>query len=141
MSTEKMHMHSTAVINGDLKFTNVGQILKSRTFGQLMSIFVKELSVRKSRKIKALKPFMKESGTFDSRRFQDFLILLNMKPLSEVLESDYFDIHYSIEEYKELMLDFLEGFYNYWRNIQRFMVKNEQYSSDDATKRSKAHSL
>lgn len=138
---ENISVHRTAVINGDLNFTNVGQILKSRTFGKMIKTFVEELEVRHSRKLKAVIPFRDAEKSFDLERFRDFIILLNMKPLKEVMRTDYFDIQYGVDEYTAIMLDFLEGFYNYWRNIQRFMVKHEAYSPEDGAKRSKAHSL
>ncbi len=131
----------TCVINGDLKFTNVGRILKSKTFGKMLEIFVNELETRHSKKLKAIKPFRNTNMQFETEKFRDFLILLNMKPLKEVMVSGYFDIQYGVDEYSTALLNFLEGLYNYWRNIQRFMVKNEPYMSDDDSKRSKAHSL
>lgn len=131
----------TCVINGDLKFTNVGRILKSKTFGKMLEIFVNELEMRHSKKLKAIKPFRNTNMQFETEKFRDFLILLNMKPLKEVMVSGYFDIQYGVDEYSTALLNFLEGLYNYWRNIQRFMVKNEPYMSDDDSKRSKAHSL
>ncbi|MDO4288865.1 MAG: hypothetical protein Q4C55_06725 [Eubacterium sp.] len=138
---ENTNIHRTAVINGDLKFTNVGQILKSRTFGKMLNNFVEELESRHSKRLKAIKPFRNEAKQFDTEKFRDFLILLNMKPLKEVMVSGYFDIQYGVDEYATAMLEFLEGLYNYWRNFQRFMVKNEPYIADDESKRSKAHSL
>ena len=138
---QNVNVHHTAVINGDLKFTNVGQILKSKTFGKMLETFVGELESRHSKKLKAIKPFRNSAKQFDTEKFRDFLILLNMKPLREVMISGYFDIQYGVDEYSTAMLDFLEGLYNYWRNIQRFMVKNEVYVADNDSKRSKAHSL
>ncbi|MEG0378514.1 MAG: hypothetical protein RR614_08550, partial [Eubacterium sp.] len=112
---ENISVHRTAVINGDLNFTNVGQILKSRTFGKMIKTFVEELEVRHSRKLKAVIPFRDAEKSFDLERFRDFIILLNMKPLKEVMRTGYFDIQYGVDEYTAIMLDFLEGFYNYWR--------------------------
>lgn len=138
---QMMEEHKTVVIKGDLKFTNVSQILKSKTIGRMIESFVDELEKRHSHKLKAVKPFRTASRDFDTERFRDFIILLNMKPLREIMSAGYFDIQYGVEEYSVALVEFLEGFYNYWRNLQRFMVKNEPYSTDDGAKRSKAHSL
>ena len=138
---ENMNVHRSIVINGDLKFTNVSRVLQSKTFGKMITTFVNELEIRHSRKLKAVIPFRDENKSFDLEKFRDFVTLLNMKSLKDVMRSGYFDIQYGVDEYTAIMLDFLEGFYNYWRNIQRFMVKNETYNPDDGAKRSKAHSL
>lgn len=138
---DKITMHSTAVINGDLRFTNVSQILKSGNFGNILNAYVQELEERHSQKLKAVKPFRDASMAFNTERFRDFLILVNIKPLREVMESGYFHIEYSLEEYSAALLNFFEGFYNYWRTIQRFMVKHEKYSKNSETKRSKTQSL
>ena len=85
----------TCVINGDLKFTNVGRILKSKTFGKMLEIFVNELEMRHSKKLKAIKPFRNTNMQFETEKFRDFLILLNMKPLKEVMVSGYFCLLYT----------------------------------------------
>lgn len=138
---ENMNIHKTVVLNGDLKFTNVNRILKSDTLGNMLKDFVKDLEERHSHRLKAIKPFRTASREFDLERFRDFIILLNINPLKDVMSAGYFDVQYGVEEYGDALVEFIEGFYSFWRNLQRFMVKNEAYSSDDNAKQSKAHSL
>lgn len=131
---------STIVINGDVRYTNSGQILQSRTFRELLEEFVAHLESKRSRKLKAIAPF-KADGEFDINKFIDFLILLNMKPLKQIMQDGYFDIPFTFEEYAPKLTAFLESFYSYWRNIQRFMVKHETYNKESEHKISKAHSM
>lgn len=135
------HTHLTAVINGDLRFNSIGQILQSDTFGKFISAYVEELEIRHSKKLKAIKAFRDEEMKFDAEEFKDFLILLNSRCLEKVMESNYFKIEYTVEEYAPIIMDFFEGFYNYWRSAQRFMVRTEKYTINNGAKRSKTQSL
>ncbi len=135
-----LNTHETVVINGDLRFTNTGQILRSEVFSHLLLMYIEELTTRRSRKLKAIKPFMKD-GEFEESKFIDFLILLNMKPLTDILKEGYFDITYSEDEYASKLMAFCEGLYNYWRSLQRFMIKHEDFSVNVQARSSKAHSL
>lgn len=67
--------------------------------------------------------------------------MLNINSLDEIIKSGYFDIQFTYEEYSQLFLVSWKDFYNYWRSIQRFMIKTDEYSPDENTKRSKAYSL
>ena len=138
---KKVNPNRTVVINGDLSFTNTGrQILQSGRFKKILRQYLAQLEKNRSRKLKAIRPFIK-NGEFQEDKFTDFLILLNMKPLSEIMKEGYFDITYSEDEYGNVLVLFLEGLYNYWRNLQRFMVKNEAYVNDSSARTSKGHSL
>jgi len=141
MQEDYFNLERTAIIKGDLKYTNIGQIIKSSFFKKLIKTFIKELEVKKSYLIKTLEPFQNENRDFNEREFIDFVYLLNINSLEEIIRSGYFDIQMTYEEYSQLFLGFLEGFYNYWRGIQRFMIKMDGYSPDESTKRSKAFSL
>lgn len=141
MESKNINLERTALIKGDLKFTNFGQLIKSTLFRKLIKTFINELTVKKSYLLKTLEPFESDKGEFNETAFIDFVYLLNINSLDEIIQSGYFDIQFTYEEYSQLFLGFLEGFYNYWRSIQRFMIKTDEYSSDEKTKRSKAHSL
>ncbi|MEO1816860.1 MAG: hypothetical protein ABGU93_14870 [Acetobacterium sp.] len=141
MESKNINLERTALIKGDLKFTNFGQLIKSTLFRKLVKTFIDELTVKKSYLLKTLEPFENNEGEFNETAFIDFVYLLNINSLDEIIQSGYFDIQFTYEEYSQLFLGFLEGFYNYWRSIQRFMIKTDEYSSDEKTKRSKAHSL
>ncbi|KNZ40435.1 hypothetical protein [Acetobacterium bakii] len=141
MKPNNSNLQRIALIKGDLKFTNFGQIIKSTLFKELIGTFVDELKMKKSYLTKTLDPFLNEEGQFEENKFIDFVYLLNLNTLEEIIETGYFNIHSTNKEYAPLVLGFLEGFYNYWRNIQRFMIKMDGYSLDENTKRSKAHSL
>ncbi|MGI6108837.1 MAG: hypothetical protein ACOYB8_03215 [Eubacteriaceae bacterium] len=136
----KVNPHRTVVINGDLKFTNPGQILQSAEFTELLRQYIGQLEKNRSRKLKAVRPFI-HNGDFNEDKFIDFLILLNMKPLADIMKEGYFDISYSEDEYADSLGLFIEGLYNFWRNLQRFMVKNETYVDSAGVMNSKAHSL
>jgi len=141
MESKNINLERTALIKGDLKFTSFGQLIKSTLFKKLVRTFIDELTVKKSYLIKTLEPFENEKGEFNETAFVDFVYLLNINPLEEIIKSGYFDIQVTHEEYSQLFLGFLEGFYNYWRTIKRFMIKTDEYSADENTKRSKAYSL
>ena len=141
MKAENTNLERIAIIKGDLKFINYGQIIRSSLFKKLIKTFVKELEVKKSHLIETLEPFKNEKGDFEESKFIDFIYLLNINTLEEIIESGYFNITSNYKDYSPLILGFLEGFYNYWRNIQRFMIKTDIYSDDENIKRSKAHSL
>jgi hypothetical protein len=141
MKSYNTTLERTALIKGDLHFTRFGQIIKSTLFRKLMKTFVKELEVKKSSLVLAIEPFYNDDGEFLEDAFFDFIYLLNINRLEEIMQSGYFDIKVSYEEYSSLFVGFLEGFYNYWRSIQRFMVKTDSYSPDENVKRSKAFSL
>ncbi|MBU4440375.1 MAG: hypothetical protein KJ779_12460 [Firmicutes bacterium] len=141
MESKNINLERTALIKGDLKFTNFGQIIKSNLFKKLIKTFIDELTVKKSYLLKTLEPFENQKGEFNESAFIDFVYLLNINSLDEIIRSGYFDIQFTYEEYSQLFLGFLEGFYNYWRSIQRFMIKTDEYSPDENTKRSKAYSL
>ena len=141
MESKNINLERTALIKGDLKFTNFGQIIKSTLFRKLVKTFIAELTVKKSYLLKTLEPFENSKGEFNETAFIDFVYLLNINSLEEIIQSGYFDIQFTYEEYSQLFLGFLEGFYNYWRSIQRFMIKTDEYSPDENTKRSKAYSL
>lgn len=141
MKAENTNLERIAIIKGDLKFINYGQIIRSSLFKKLIKTFVKELEVKKSHIVETLEPFKNEKGDFEESRFIDFIYLLNINTLEEIIESGYFNIMSNYKDYSPLILGFLEGFYNYWRNIQRFMIKTDIYSDDENIKRSKAHSL
>jgi uncharacterized pyridoxamine 5'-phosphate oxidase family protein len=141
MESKNINLQRTALIKGDLKFTNFGQLIKSTLFKNLVKTFIDELTVKKSYLLKTLEPFENNKGEFNETAFVDFVYLLNINSLDEIIQSGYFDIQFTYEEYSQLFLGFLEGFYNYWRSMQRFMIKTDEYSSDEKTKRSKAHSL
>jgi len=141
MESKNINLERTALIKGDLKFTNFGQIIKSTLFKKLVKTFIDELTVKKSYLLQTLEPFKNGKGEFNETAFIDFVYLLNINALDEIIQSGYFDIQFTYEEYSQLFLGFLEGFYNYWRSIQRFMIKTDEYSPDENTKRSKAYSL
>ncbi|WP_303871331.1 hypothetical protein [Acetobacterium wieringae] len=141
MESKNLNLERTALIKGDLKFTNFGQIIKSTLFKKLVTTFIDELTVKKSYLLQTLEPFKNDKGEFNKTAFIDFVYLLNINSLDEIIHSGYFDIQFTYEEYSQLFLGFLEGFYNYWRSIQRFMIKTDAYSPDENTKRSKAYSL
>lgn len=141
MESKNINLERTALIKGDLKFTNFGQIIKSNLFKKLVRTFIDELTVKKSYLLQTLEPFKNGKGEFNETAFIDFVYLLNINSLDEIIQSGYFDIQFTYEEYSQLFLGFLEGFYNYWRSIQRFMIKTDEYSPDENTKRSKAYSL
>ncbi|MBI4857627.1 MAG: hypothetical protein HY818_12880 [Acetobacterium woodii] len=141
MESKNINLERTALIKGDLKFTNFGQIIKSNLFKKLIKTFIDELTVKKSYLLKTLEPFENQKSEFNESAFVDFVYLLNINSLDEIIRSGYFDIQFTYEEYSQLFLGFLEGFYNYWRSIQRFMIKTDEYSPDENTKRSKAYSL
>ena len=141
MESKNMNLKRTALIKGDLKFTNFGQIVKSTLFRKLIKTFIDELTVKKSHLLKVLEPFNNEQGEFNETAFIDFVYLLNINPLDEIMQSGYFEIRFSHQEYAQLFLGFLEGLYNYWRSIQRFMIKTDAYNPVEKTKRSKAYSL
>ena len=102
---ENMNVHRSIVINGDLKFTNVSRVLQSKTFGKMITTFVNELEIRHSRKLKAVIPFRDENKSFDLEKFRDFVTLLNMKPLKDVMRSGYFDIQYGVDAVSYTHLD------------------------------------
>ncbi|URN85806.1 hypothetical protein [Acetobacterium wieringae] len=141
MESKNINLKRTALIKGDLKFTNFGQIIKSTLFKKLVKTFIDELTVKKSYLLQTLEPFKNGKGEFNETAFIDFVYLLNINSLDEIIQSGYFEIQFTYEEYSQLFLGFLEGFYNYWRSIQRFMIKTDVYSPDENTKRSKAYSL
>lgn len=141
MESKNINLERTALIKGDLKFTNFGQIIKSTLFKKLVRTFIDELTVKKSYLLQTLEPFKNGKGEFNETAFIDFVYLLNINSLDEIIQSGYFEIQFTYEEYSQLFLGFLEGFYNYWRSIQRFMIKTDVYSPDENTKRSKAYSL
>jgi len=141
MESKNINLERTALIRGELKFTNFGQIIKSALFKNLLKTFIDELTLKKSYLLQTLKPFEDKKGQFKETAFIDFVYLLNINSLDEIIRSGYFDIQFSYEEYSQLFLGFLEGFYNYWRSIQRFMIKTDEYNPDEKTKRSKAYSL
>lgn len=141
MESKNINLERTALIKGDLKFTNFGQIIKSSLFKKLIKTFINELEVKKSYLLKTLEPFQNEKKEFNENAFIDFVYLLNINSLDEIIRSGYFDIQFTHEEYSQLFLGFLEGFYNYWRSIQRFMIKTDKYDVDESAKRSKAYSL
>lgn len=138
--SKKVDPNRTIVINGNTRVTGPGQILKSETFKGVLENYLKKLKKNRSRKLKAVRPFL-DGDTFREEKFVDFLILLNMRPLTEIMREGYFDIPYTSEEYAHALAPFLEGLYNYWRNRQRFMIKEESYEEDALGKNSKAHSL
>ncbi len=141
MKSFNTKLKGTALIQGDLHFTRFGQIIKSTLFRKLIKIFVEELELRKSELVLVLEPFYDEDGAFKDEAFIDFIYLLNINTLEEIIKSEYFNINMSHEDYSKLFIGFLEGFYNYWRTMQRFMFKQDSYSQDEKVKRSKAHSL
>ncbi|MDD3307123.1 MAG: hypothetical protein PHO29_08530 [Acetobacterium sp.] len=141
MESKNINLERTALIRGELKFTNFGQIIKSALFKNLLKTFIDELTLKKSYLLQTLKPFEDKKGQFKETAFIDFVYLLNINSLDEIIRSGYFEIQFSYEEYSQLFLGFLEGFYNYWRSIQRFMIKTDEYNPDEKTKRSKAYSL
>ncbi|WKY49122.1 hypothetical protein Q5O24_07380 [Eubacteriaceae bacterium ES3] len=141
MKSYNTNLERTALIKGDLHFTRFGQIIKSTLFRNLMKTFIDELEVKKSSLVLAIEPFYTDEGEFLEDAFFDFIYLLNINGLEEIMKSGYFDIKVSYDEYSALFVGFLESFYNYWRSVQRFMVKTDSYSSDEKVKRSKAHSL
>ncbi len=133
--------HQTYVISGDVKYTTMSQILRSERFDQLLRNFVEELRRRRSRKLGAIHPFLDERGNFDVEKFKDFLILLNVKSLKSIVEAGYFSVEVDCRHYTSVLKEFLERLYNYWRSMDRFMVKNEAYIEEHYAQRSKAHSL
>ncbi len=138
---KQTNLERTALIKGDLKFTSFGQLIKAPLFKKLVKTFVKELELKKSYLVKTIEPFKNEKGEFENETFIDFIYLLNINSLQEIIESGYFNIQSTYAEYFPLLLGFVEGIYNYWRSIQRFMIKMDDYSPDENIKRSKAHSL
>ncbi len=141
MKAVNTNLKRTALIEGDLHFTRFGQIIKSTLFRTLIRTFVKELELIKSDLVLVVEPFYDDEGAFKEESFIDFIYLLNINRLEEIMKSGYFDINLSHEEYGKSFIGFLEGFYNYWRSMQRFMFKQDSYSQDEKVKRSKAHSL
>ncbi|NLN98388.1 MAG: hypothetical protein GX127_08445 [Eubacteriaceae bacterium] len=133
--------NKTYVISGDVKYTTMSQLLRSEKFNQLLYDFVEELRKRRSRKLRAIHPFVDDEGQFDAEMFKDFLILLNVKSLKDIIEAEYFNIHEDCHRYASVLKEFLERLYNYWRSMDRFMVKNEVYVEEHHAQRSKAHSL
>ncbi len=131
----------SVIIRGDISFTNVSQLFSSGLFQWMISNFIERLEKRNSPLLKVLAPFKKEDGSYDRQRFISFIYLLNLNSLEDILESKYFEIEIDNEEYTRKMENFVESLYNYWRSIQRFMVKQESYSSVEERRRAKAYAL
>jgi len=128
-------------IRGDISYSNVSQMFSSNVFKWLLKQFIDKLQRKNSPMLKALKPFKNEE-TYDTKKIINTLYWLNLNSINDLFEDGTIEINEDErEEYTYQFKEFVESLYNYWRSIQRFMVRQEFYSSVEQRRRAKGYSL
>ncbi|MBO8160818.1 MAG: hypothetical protein H0Z24_04220 [Thermosipho sp. (in: Bacteria)] len=115
-------MNRSVIIDGSVIYTNFSQIMGHKKFEELLKEFINLLAEKNSPLIKTLNPF-KIGENIDIKRLVEYLHLLSMRNIKEITNI----INYVNPEELE---KFLEGFYSFWRNKHRFMVRQEKYVDD-----------
>jgi len=105
----------TIVINGTF-VNSYNQIISSPYFKRFMKEYLENLE-KKGNYPKALKAFKKK--TYRYEELFKFLYTLTLKPIEDIDEVSRVDLY-----------NFVEGFYDFWREKHRFIVKKERFSKD-----------
>ncbi len=132
----------SVTIRGDISYNNISQLFSSGLFKELLGNFIRKLSAKKAPVLSVLKSFKDEDGNYDLNRLINLFYMLNLNKLSYLIDEGMIEIEETQrEEFTHLLLELVENFYNYWRNLQRFMIRQEAYSSVEQRRRSKGYSL
>jgi energy-coupling factor transporter ATP-binding protein EcfA2 len=134
----------SVTIRGDIAYNNISQLFSSNLFKDLLISFIRKLEVKKAPVLSVLKGFRietEESG-YDVKKIINLFYMLNLNKISYLYEEGILDVEEDKrEEFSRFMLELAEKFYNYWRSLQRFMIRQETYSSVEQRRRSKGYSL
>jgi hypothetical protein len=141
MSQSKYESQVSVTLRGDISYTNVSQIFSSGLFKWLIENFIRRLQKRKAPILAVLEPFKNENG-YNIKRIINVMYMLNLNKIDYLYDEKIIDVsEVNQEEYSEVLQEFVESFYNYWRGFQRFMIRWEQYSSVEQRRRSKGYAL
>ncbi|MGC8708154.1 MAG: hypothetical protein ACP5R1_05435 [Athalassotoga sp.] len=105
----------TIVINGTF-VNSYNQIISSPYFKRFMKEYLEKLE-KKGNFPKILKTFKKK--TYRYQELLSFIYTLTLKPIEDMDEVSRIELY-----------DFVEGFYDFWREKHRFIVKRERFSKD-----------
>ncbi|RKX57141.1 MAG: hypothetical protein DRP24_01275 [Thermotoga sp.] len=111
------------VIRDDILLFNPSQVLESRIFSYLLKEFVEILEEKSDHLLEALEPF-KKGKNVNYRKLREILMLLTVKPLTK-LETSLLE---SLLKRREVLIEFVEALYNFWREKHRFAVKRAKYT-------------
>ncbi|MDN5325013.1 MAG: hypothetical protein PWP02_723 [Thermosipho sp. (in: thermotogales)] len=115
-------MNRSVIIDGSVIYTNFSQIMGHRKFEELLSEFINVLKSKNSPLLKSLNAF-KIGNEFDVKRLVEYLHLLSMRNIKDITNIMNYINPNDLEK-------FIEGFYSFWRNKHRFMIRQEKYVDD-----------
>ncbi len=141
MSQSKYDSQVSVTLRGDISYTNVSQIFSSGLFKWLIENFIRRLQKRKAPILAVLEPFKNENG-YNIKGIINVMYMLNLNKIDYLYDEKIIEVSEAQrQEYSDVLQEFVESFYNYWRGFQRFMIRWEQYSSVEQRRRSKGYAL
>lgn len=126
MRQEIISNRNNVIINFTLKYCNTSEdLLDSSSFKKILCKYLTLIEKKDTPVFKYLSSNIpKEEMTEDIIKIFKLLIVFSKKDISE-MESNYS----KILENKELMIEFIEGLYSYWRKFERYaIIKNTKSS-------------
>ncbi len=107
------------MIINDSIVNNYAQIMANPVFEKMIKEYVEMLSKKHSSVVESISKF-ERNGRYQYKKIVEFLYSLTFKSLDKIVSKD------EIDEFK--MHEFIEGFYDFWREKHRFMIKFEKYA-------------
>ncbi|MFP4460944.1 MAG: hypothetical protein ACLFQE_01975, partial [Thermotogota bacterium] len=115
MSQSKYDSQVSVTLRGDVSYTNVSQIFSSGLFKWLIENFIKRLQKRKAPILAVLEPFKNENG-YNIKRIINVMYMLNLNKIDYLYDEKIIEVtEEQRKEYSDILQEFVESFYNYWR--------------------------
>lgn len=104
--------------------TSVRDLLRSTVFSEMVHRYWENLTERES---PLRKPFTgPDDGRPDADRVVDLLRVLSGIPLEQAVIMLPWAAHFAEPDNRRTLSDFVEGFYNFWRGYDRYMVLHSE---------------
>lgn len=107
-------MLRTIIINGSI-VDNYAQVMSNSIFERIVKEYIEVAEINHSPALNAISGFKRDR--FRYKKIAEFLYSLTFKPIDKV--------NRKID--KTHLQEFIEGFYDFWREKHRFIIKHERY--------------
>ncbi|MBP7236588.1 MAG: ATPase [Petrotogaceae bacterium] len=125
----------SVIINGEVSYSAIAQIINSNVFEQILSELISDSQERKNSLHSFFELFLKNTDEVDPVKKYDIsaiiqlLLALTINPIEKIDGSPYYNFP-KMGNRKDQLVKFIEGLFNLWRNKHRFMYKTDKYTSE-----------
>ncbi|ACL69047.1 ATPase [Halothermothrix orenii] len=129
----------SVLLNGQTSYIGYSQILRSNTFHKMLCEQIERAEKKKSSLLEFFKLFLKNVDVvevdrrYDVEALKQLLLALTDNPIETIDSSAYYSFP-KLGNNKELLVKFVEDLFDSWRKKQRFIISQDEYTSDSCEK-------